>query len=100
MIRRLLATAIVCGFMLLHNGAYADPASVAQGSDADITDRVSHKLVEADRDVGPRIHVSTVNGVVTLEGTVFSNSQVLRALEQARAVSGVLKVQNHLHVRM
>ena len=99
MVRRLLVAAILCGSSLLQ-GAYADTPAAAQGSDAEITDRVIHKLADTDRDIAPRIRVSTVNGVVTLEGTVFSNNQALQAVGDARAVAGVVKVRNRLTVRM
>jgi osmotically-inducible protein OsmY len=75
-------------------------APAAQGSDAEITARVIHALAETDGDVAGRIHVSTANGVVTLEGTGLSSAQVLKALQQAHQVSGVTQVRNRLKVRM
>lgn len=99
MISRRLVLAIVGG-LALQGAAYADPSTPVQASDADITDRVVHKLVKMDPDVAPRIRVSTEGGVVTLDGTVFTGTQLVKVLGDARAVSGVVKVENRLHVQM
>ncbi len=82
MVRKLLVAAMVCGFSL-QGAAYADGTPTIRASDADISHRVTQTLLQADRDVAQRIHVSTVNGVVTLEGTLFSSSQVLKVLRDA-----------------
>jgi len=99
MVRRLLVAAIACA-LNIPGGVFAATASVAQGSDAEITDRVMHKLLEDDSDVAQRIHVSTVNGVVTLEGKLTTNSQVLKVLGDAQTVAGVTRVKNRLFARM
>jgi osmotically-inducible protein OsmY len=99
MIRTLLATVIVCG-LGLQSVALADTVAGSQGPDADITNRVVNQLSESDRDVVRRIHVSTVNGVVTLEGTVLTSVQAAKILSVVRALPGVTKVENRLHIPM
>jgi osmotically-inducible protein OsmY len=96
--RRLVLTA-VCG-LICQGAAFADSLNPVQGSDTEITDRVVHKLIEADADVARRIRVSTLNGVVTLEGTVLSASQVFKVMGDAGKVTGVVHVKNRLHVQM
>jgi BON domain len=97
MFRTLLVTAIVCG-LSLHSVAFAQTAAGPQGFDADITNRVVQQLSESDRDVARWIHVSTENGVVTLEGTVFTPTQIAKILTVVRALPGVIKVDNRLRV--
>jgi osmotically-inducible protein OsmY len=99
MLQRRVLLAAACGFML-QGAAYADPPTPVQGSDADITARVVQKLEQADADVARRIGVSTVNGVVTLEGVVFNPSQLLKVLDDAGKVTGVVHVKNRLHIQM
>lgn len=66
--------------------------------DAAITASVKTKLL-ADSDVsGTRIDVDTRNKVVTLSGTVASQTQVARAETLARTVDGVTTVSNRLAV--
>jgi osmotically-inducible protein OsmY len=97
MVRRLLVTAMVCG-LSLQAVAFADTVADAQGTDADLTSRVIHQLSDSDRDVAPRVHVSTANSVVTLEGTGLSSAQAAKILAVVRAVPGVTKVDNRLHL--
>jgi osmotically-inducible protein OsmY len=80
--------------------AHADTSAATQGSDAEITDRVIHVLTESDGDIAGRIHVSTENGVVTLEASGLTSAQALKALQHARQVSGVTQVRNRIRVRM
>ena len=99
MVRKLLATLIVCG-LSLQGVASADTAAGSQSSDAVLTDRVVHQLLESDRELARRVHVSTENGVVMLEATGLSSAQANRILVVVRAVPGVTKVGNRLHVGM
>ncbi len=99
MVRRLFLAVLVCG-LGVQAVAFADNPPGTQDSDAEITRRVAQALLENDRDVAARIQVSTLNGVVTLEGTTFSNIQTLKVLRDAGEVSGVAKVRNRLHVAM
>lgn len=99
MLHRRYVLAAVCGLML-QGAAFADTSNPLQSSDAEITDRVVHKLLEADAKVAQRIRVSTLNGVVTLEGSVFTPSQELKALGDTSKVTGVVQVKNRLHVQL
>jgi osmotically-inducible protein OsmY len=99
MTRALLVAVVVCG-LNLHNVAFAQTAAGSQGFDADITTRVVQQLSESDHDVARRIHVSTENGVVVLEGTVFTSTQIAKILTVVRALPGVTKVDNRLRVVM
>ena len=98
MFARRLVLAAFSG-IVLHGVAYPDTPPV-QSFDAEITNRVVHELMRADAEVAPRIRVSTLNGIVTLEGTVFTPSQVLKIAGDARKVSGVVQVKNRLHPQM
>ena len=107
MLQRRYVLAAVCGLML-QGAAFADTpkadgvqsSNAVQSSDAEITDRVVHKLVESDARVAQRIRVSTLNGVVTLEGSVFTPSQELKAVGDTSKVTGVVQVKNRLHVQL
>jgi osmotically-inducible protein OsmY len=99
MVRKLFVTLVVCG-LNLPAAVFADTGAGAQGVDAGLRDRVVRQLSESDRDVAQRIHVSTDNGVVTLEATGLTYTQVARILVVVRAVPGVIKVENRLHLGM
>jgi osmotically-inducible protein OsmY len=99
MVRRLLVAAILCG-LNVWGLASADTAANSQNLDADLRDRVVRQLSESDRDVVQRVHVSTQNGVVMLEATGLTSVQVSKILVVVRAVPGVTKVENRLHVGM
>jgi osmotically-inducible protein OsmY len=90
---------IVCG-LNLQTAAFADTASGSQSGDADLRDRVIRQLSDSDRDVAQRIHVSTDNGVVTLEATGLTSMQATKVVVLVRAVPGVTKVENRLHLGM
>jgi len=49
---------------------------------------------------GASIEVTTVNGVVTLQGTVNDEPDIVRAIEVANTQSGVKSVQNNLIVKV
>ena len=99
MIRTLLIPVIVCG-LSLQSVAFAETAAGSQGVDTDITNRVVQQLSQSDREVVRQIHVSTENGVVTLEGTVLTGTQLTKVLSDALAVPGVTKVNNRLQIIM
>lgn len=99
MLQRRLVLAAMCG-LVLQGAAYADSQTGVQSSDTEITDRVVHELMKADADVARRVSVSTLNGIVTLEGTVFTPAQVLKIAGDVGRVSGVVQVKNRLRVRM
>ena len=68
-------------------------------TDAAITTKVKSKLL-ADPDVsGLRIDVDTLDGVVTLTGTVSSSAEKTHALDLAGKVENVKRVEDKLTVR-
>jgi hyperosmotically inducible protein len=68
-------------------------------TDAGITTKVKSKLL-ADPDVsGLRIDVDTLDGVVTLSGTVGSAAERMRALDLAGKVENVKRVEDKLTLR-
>ena len=64
--------------------------------DAAITTKVKAALLADDQVKGTQINVDTNAGIVKLTGTVDSQAQVQRAVEVAKGVSGVQKVENNL----
>jgi hyperosmotically inducible protein len=64
--------------------------------DAAITTKVKAALLADDQVKGTQINVDTSGGTVKLTGTVDTPAQVTRALEVAKGVSGVQKVENNL----
>jgi hyperosmotically inducible protein len=67
-------------------------------SDKEITVKVKLKLIEDPDLKALSIDVDTVNGVVTLTGTVTSEYQKKKAIEHAKSVSGVVKVIDNLQI--
>ncbi|MEP6906423.1 MAG: BON domain-containing protein, partial [Pseudoxanthomonas sp.] len=73
--------------------AMTDADSAQPGTDTWITAKVKSTLL-ADTDVaGLEINVETVNGVVTLAGTVTTQAQIEEATRLAREIEGVTDVQ-------
>jgi osmotically-inducible protein OsmY len=70
------------------------------GADDDIRDAVDDQLTfDPDVDAAEsHVTVETMNGEVTLNGTVPSYPQYLAAAAAARRVAGVTDVRNHLEV--
>lgn len=67
-------------------------------ADNNITAQVNMLLVQ-DREIPAMdIDVTTLNGVLTLSGTVPSHALIGRAGQLAASVDGVVKVINHLRV--
>jgi osmotically-inducible protein OsmY len=67
--------------------------------DATLTARVKTAILNDPSVGGLRIDVDTVRGVVTLKGTVRSESQVQIATQLARSVEGVRDVKSALIVQ-
>lgn len=67
-------------------------------TDAGITTAVQARLYSEDAVRGQRIHVSTNNGVVTLQGQVDSESARQEAVRATQAVEGVSRVDDQLQV--
>ena len=74
------------------------PSAGQQVDDAGITASVKAQLADDPRVKARDIDVDTVQGVVTLSGKVQSESERMRALQIARATSGVKSVTNNLEV--
>jgi hyperosmotically inducible protein len=68
--------------------------------DAAITTRVKSALLTDPLLKGASIEVTTVNGVVTLQGTVNDEPDIARAIEVANTQRGVKSVQNNLIVKV
>jgi hyperosmotically inducible protein len=67
-------------------------------TDASVTARLKAELIGEDVLRPNDIHVETNNGVVTLSGTVPSEAAHMRALELAKTMSGVNRVEDQLRV--
>ncbi|OYY95805.1 MAG: hypothetical protein B7Y41_00485 [Hydrogenophilales bacterium 28-61-23] len=67
--------------------------------DAEITAKVKSAFYSEPGLKTLRIGVDTVKGVVTLTGSVDSQSEFDRAKALAEAVAGVKEVENHLQVK-
>lgn len=90
---------IAAGALALVVGAAAAfGASAAPASDAQISDQVSARIAQTEPSLANRLQVSTKDGVVTLSGQAGSGLAVIKALQEARHVPGVVKVENHLTV--
>jgi hyperosmotically inducible protein len=78
-----------------------DPGrTVAQTvDDAAVTAKLKSALLQAPDVKGTDVNVDTVNGKVTLKGTVESQAQADRAVQIARASEGVREVDNQLMVK-
>jgi len=67
-------------------------------SDTTITTKVKAKLMGEDNLKGSDVHVTTTNGVVTLDGTVLNKNAKDFAENAAQSVEGVKSVDNDLTV--
>ena len=70
----------------------------ATGDDAWITTKVKSELTAQGFDP-LHVHVDTAGKVVTLSGTVETTADVRKAVGLAKAVKGVVGVQDHLFVK-
>jgi hyperosmotically inducible periplasmic protein len=70
----------------------------AGGEDAWITTKVKGELTRVGLDP-LHVHVDTGGKVVTVSGTVESEADVRKAVTAAKAVTGVIRVQDHLFVK-
>jgi len=93
--RNMLMTVVATG-ALLSVGALAHAADEAVQQDMQITDTVKSKLEADIPAVAPGIVVSTQDGVVTLKGVALNKDYMVKALFDARSVSGVVQVKNEL----
>lgn len=83
-------------------GCAATPSHEATGQafdDATITSKVKADLIEDPLTKAREISVTTKLGVVHLYGAVDSREQREEAVRVAKAVPGVQRVDNELHVK-
>ena len=82
-----------------------DRAAAAAGQarnaveDAALTAKIKSKMALDDTVEVLKIDIDTVNGVVTLTGTVDTEAQRKRALQLARETDGVTRVVDRLEIR-
>ncbi|HTV52184.1 MAG TPA: BON domain-containing protein [Steroidobacteraceae bacterium] len=89
-----LAAALLLSALIGGMAQSAEPAS-----DAQITDHVLARITQDNPDMARRVQVATKDGVVTLSGSAYSGAAALKALQDARSVEGVVKVQNRLSIQ-
>jgi osmotically-inducible protein OsmY len=87
----IIASAFLVGTMTV---ARAEDAT--NPADAQITERVKSTLFDKDREIAPRIQISTQDGVVTLSGNALTPQYAIDVIHDASKVDGVVKVENHL----
>jgi hyperosmotically inducible protein len=81
-------------------GMNIHPATAAAATDdASITARVKARLLNDTEVRATNIDVSTVNGVVTMAGSVSSKAGEARAVQLAQQVSGVKSVISKLEIK-
>ncbi len=88
----LAATAVLVATPLLANSEDLG----TKLTDQQITAQVKQQLQMNDPAVAPSVLVTTRDGVVRLEGTATTPQDILKALHDAEAVGGVVRVENHL----
>jgi hyperosmotically inducible protein len=103
--KRLTATCIVAGALLLPIAGYAADLASSEASaktyvkDSVITTRVKTELAEAKLSSLLHINVDTDDrGMVTLSGTASSQNTADKAASIARGVDGVTSVKNHIQI--
>jgi hyperosmotically inducible periplasmic protein len=101
MIPKLLVLACLVSFVLpgCGGGMGMRPATAsATNDDATISARVTTALLNDTQVAATRINVNTVNGVVTMSGTVKSQADEARAIQLARQTNGVKDVKSILQI--
>jgi hyperosmotically inducible protein len=95
-----LALALLLSLVGAQAAMTADKSEKAEQyvDDAAITTAVKAKLAADKVKTLVRVSVDTIQGVVTLTGTVESAAQKKHAEEVARGVKGVSKVVNNLQI--
>lgn len=78
----------------------AAPAVHASAADDKaIVNAVRAKLNATDPEASRGVEIDAKDGVVTLKGIALTPGEMVRALQQARTVRGVVKVVNRLVLR-
>jgi hyperosmotically inducible periplasmic protein len=80
-------------------GPQAVPTTGRLGETAGITTEIKTRLLADPTVSGLKINVDTTDYVVTLTGTVSSQAEKVRALEIARGVAHVVRVEDKLTVQ-
>jgi hyperosmotically inducible protein len=95
-----LALALLLSLVCAQAAMTADKSEKAEQyvDDVAITTAVKAKLTADKVKTLVRVSVDTIQGVVTLTGTVESAAQKKHAEEVARGVKGVSKVVNNLQI--
>ena len=86
------------GVVIREKAARAGAAFMDATADARITGTVKSKLVADSPLSGWKINVDTVDGLVTLSGTVTTHEQVAQAVKKALETDGVTKVVSTVQV--
>jgi hyperosmotically inducible periplasmic protein len=96
-----LSTLVTGGLLALAMGnAFADDVKSDQPvKDSYITTKVKAELAKDKGTSATDIHVTTKDGVVTLDGTVASQAERELAEKDANKVKGVVGIHNGLSVR-
>jgi osmotically-inducible protein OsmY len=92
---RLIARAVFGAALAL---TLASAASAAQRPDAWVTTKVKMSLLTSDGVSAANVHVDTVDGRVSLHGSVPTEAEKSRAEQLAGQIDGVTKVRNLLQV--
>lgn len=94
----LIGAALAAGSMLA-GAVGAKPAiTVTNGRDSAITHALQRKLLRQFPDTATRLHVKTLNGVVTLSGLADSDESALEVIHDAQSMHGVKRVRDRLSV--
>jgi osmotically-inducible protein OsmY len=84
--------------LAIASAGWANAASAAQAPDSWITTKVKMALLVAEDVSASAVRVDTIDGKVTLHGTVSSAGEKARAESAAQGVAGVHEVRNLLQV--
>lgn len=93
-----LANTTACTTMVIGSGDHTR-GDMHSSADMDIINRVNRVLVKESTVPATDIRVSCRNGVVTLTGTVASQTVADRAVRLTRSVQGVESVRSRLQLR-
>jgi hyperosmotically inducible protein len=98
--RLLVLSYLACVLSGCGGGMGIHPAAAANAAtdDATITARVKTALLNDTQVAATTIDVATVNGVVTISGTVKSKADEARAIQLARQTNGVKDVKSVLQI--
>lgn len=88
----------VAALLAIASAGWASSASAAQAPDVWITTKVKMALLVAEDVSATAVRVDTIDGKVTLHGTVASADEKARAERAAKGVTGVSEVRNLLQV--